>query len=293
MTDVHFLYTHVSDPDVFREALAYSEADTGFTGSLIERDYYCSLILQYFFSSETSLVFKGGTCLSKVYVNFYRLSEDLDFIIPVTADTSRAQRRDGMVPIKALFDNAPNVISGMKISETLAGHNNSRQYIGYFAYRSVLVEKIEKIKIEIGLREPMLMPSESRVASTIAINPFNNLPLFPAFSVSAMSSHEMHAEKFRAAMTRREPAIRDFFDLFYAVQEGGLNIHDSDFLSMVKKKLEVPGNYPVDLTSARKDELGRQLEGQLKAVLRPQDFARFDLDEVFEMVCNMAAKLSI
>jgi len=293
MTDAHFLDPHVSDPDVFREALAYSEADTGFTGSLIERDYYCSLILQYFFSSETSLVFKGGTCLSKVYVNFYRLSEDLDFVIPVTADTSGAQRRAGMVPVKDIFDNAPKVVSGIEISERLAGHNNSRQYIGYLVYRSVLVEKLEKVKVEIGLREPMLLPSESRVASTVAINPFNNLPLFPTFTVSAMAPHEMYAEKFRAAMTRREPAIRDFFDLFYAVQEGGLNIHDPDFISMVKIKLEVPGNYPVDLSSVRKDELGRQLEGQLKPVLRPQDFVRFNLNEAFEMVCNMAAKLSI
>jgi predicted nucleotidyltransferase component of viral defense system len=293
MTDVRFSYTHVLDPDVFREALAYSEADTGFTGSLIERDYYCSLILEYFFSSNTLLVFKGGTCLSKVYVNFYRLSEDLDFVIPVTADTSRAQRRSGMVPVKDIFDNAPNVIPGMEISETLAGHNNSQQYIGYLAYRSVLVEKVEKVKVEIGLREPMLLSSESRVASTVAINPFNNLPLFPAFTVSAMAPHEMYAEKFRAAMTRREPAIRDFFDIFYAIHEGGLNIHDLDFLSMVKRKLEVPGNDPVDLSSARKDELGRQLEGQLKPVLRPQDFVRFNLDEAFDTVCNMAVKLSI
>jgi predicted nucleotidyltransferase component of viral defense system len=293
MTNALDLYPHVSDPDVFREALAYSEADTGFTGSLIERDYYCSLILQYFFSSETSLVFKGGTCLSKVYVNFYRLSEDLDFIIPVTADTSRVQRSADMIPVKAVFDNAPNVIIGMEISERLAGHNNSRQYIGYLAYRSVLIEKVEKIKIEIGLREPMLRPSESRAARTIATNPFNNLPLFPAFSVSAMSSHEMYAEKFRAAMTRREPAIRDYFDIFYAVREGWLNIHDSNFLNMVKKKLVVPGDNTVDLTSARKDELSRQLEGQLKPILRPQDFARFNLGKAFEMVCNVAAKLSI
>ena len=208
MTDVRFLYTHISDPDVFREALAYSEADTGFIGSLIERDYYCSLILEYFFRSETLLVFKGGTCLSKVYVNFYRLSEDLDFVIPVTADTSRVQRRSGMLPVKDIFDNMPNVISGIEISETLAGHNNSRQFFGYLEYRSVLVEKVEKVKVKVGLREPMLLPSESRVASTVAINPFNNLPLFPTFTVSAMAPHEMYAEKVRAAMTRRAPAIR-------------------------------------------------------------------------------------
>jgi hypothetical protein len=110
MTATRFSYIHISDPDVFREFLSYSEADTGFTGSLIERDYFCSLLLQYFFGSETSLVFKGGTCLSKVYVNFYRLSEDLDFIIPVTADSTRPQRSTMSAPVKTVFNNAPRVI---------------------------------------------------------------------------------------------------------------------------------------------------------------------------------------
>jgi len=87
MTNAQLKYPHDADPEIFREALSYSEADKGFTSTLIEKDYYCLLVLQYFFNNETSLVFKGGTRLSKVHVDFYRLSEDLDLIIPVTADT--------------------------------------------------------------------------------------------------------------------------------------------------------------------------------------------------------------
>ena len=87
MNKPSFFYPHDADPDIFREALAHSEAATGFTATLIEKDYYCSLILQYLFGRETSLVFKGGTCLSKIYADFYRLSEDLDFVISVNWDT--------------------------------------------------------------------------------------------------------------------------------------------------------------------------------------------------------------
>ena len=105
MTKSQLKYPHDDDPDIFREALAYSEADKGFTSTLIEKDYYCSLVLQYFFSNETSLVFKGGTCLSKVYVDFYRLSEDLDLIIPVTAKTTRTQRSANMEPVKVCLKN--------------------------------------------------------------------------------------------------------------------------------------------------------------------------------------------
>lgn len=100
----NFTCPHVADPDVFQEALSYSEAYTGFTAHLIEKDYYCSLILNYIFNDETPLVFKGGTCLSKVYADFYRLSEDLDFVIPVPVVIPRNQRREVMNRIKEIYN---------------------------------------------------------------------------------------------------------------------------------------------------------------------------------------------
>ena len=65
MTDAQLKYPHDTDPDIFREALSYSEADKGFTSTLIEKDYYCSLVLHYFFSNEASLVFKGRTDIKR------------------------------------------------------------------------------------------------------------------------------------------------------------------------------------------------------------------------------------
>jgi len=293
MNEVHFPYPHDTDPDIFREALAYSEATTGFTATLIEKDYYCSLILQYFFNSDTSLVFKGGTCLSKVYSDFYRLSEDLDLIIPVVADTSRYQSRAEMDPVKRVFEKLPTIVPGIAILEAFEGHNESRQYIGYLEYQSAVIEKQEKIKVEVGLREPLLSRVESKTARTLVVNPFSHQPLLPIFTVRAMAIREAYAEKLRAAMTRKDPAIRDFFDLFYAVREIGLDSQEPDFLSMVRAKLKVPGNAPVDVSAERKLELDRQLEGQLKPVLRPADFARFNFDEAFKLVCNIAKTLSV
>ncbi len=293
MAKAHFLYPHEADPDIFRESLAYSEAEKGFTSTLIEKDYYCSLVLQYFFSDETQLVFKGGTCLSKVHADFYRLSEDLDFIIPVAAGTTRAQRRAGIKPVKRIFEKLPSVIPGVTISEAFRGHNESRQYIGYLEYPSVIVEKMEKIQIEIGLREPLLSPSETRMASTIVINPFSGQPLLPNYTISAMALQESYAEKVRAALTRRGPAIRDFFDLYYADSMKQLNFFDPDFLNMVKVKIDVPGNDPIDISVERKQELDRQLVGQLKPMLRPLDFDGFNLDEAFELVCKIAKALPV
>ena len=293
MDEVNFPYPHDTDREIFREALAYSERTTGFTATLIEKDYYCSLILQYFFDGDTSLVFRGGTCLSKVYTDFYRLSDDLDFIIPVSTDASRSQRRAKIDPVKRIFNKLPKIVPGVAISEVFRGHNESRQYIGYIAYWSAIIEKQEEIKIEVGLREPLLNSSVSNEARTIVVNPFSGVALLPAFPVRAMAAREAYVETARAALTRKEPAIRDFFDLFYAVHKMGLKLHDREFLDMVRRKLEVPGNDPVDVSKERKRELDRQLDGQLKPVLRPADFVWFNLNEAFEIVCSIGNAVGV
>ena len=288
MDEVSFPYPHDTDMDIFRESLSYSEGVTGFTAGLIEKDYYCSLILHHIFDRETPLVFKGGTCLSKVYADFYRLSEDLDLVIPVSVHTPRNQRRSKMDPIKGTFDELPTVVPGISVTRAFRGHNESRQYISYLEYPSAVMDRQERIKIEIGIREPLLLHSVTGETRTIIVNPFSGRPLLPVFTVHAMDMKEAYAEKVRAALTRTEPAIRDLFDIFYAVHKMKLDLDAPDFLIMVKKKLDVPGNTPVDISLEYKWELARQLEGQLRPVLRPADFDGFDMDEAFELIGRVA-----
>lgn len=103
---------------------------------------------------------------------------------------------------------------------------------------------------------------------------------------------EIYAEKFRAALTRREPAIRDFFDLYHAIKKKGLNTHDPEFINMVRTKILLPGNDSVDISTEKKLELDWQLKGQLRPVLRPRNFAWFNLDEIFDLVLSMAEAIS-
>ena len=231
MDETSFPYPHNTDPDIFREALSYSEAVAGFTSSLIEKDYYCSLILQHFFDGNTPLVFKGGTCLSKVYADFYRLSEDLDLVITVAVDIPRNQRRSEMDSIKGMLSQVAALIPGVAVSKEFRGHSESRQYIGCLEYPSAVMDKQESIKIEIGIREPILRPSVTAETRTIAVNPFRAQPLLPTFTVHVMEMMEAYAEKVRAALTRKEPAIRDLFDLFHAVSKMKLDLDDHDFLT--------------------------------------------------------------
>lgn len=288
MDETRFPYPHDTDPDIFRESLSYSEGITGFTASLIEKDYYCSQILHYIFNQDITLVFKGGTCLSKVYTDFYRLSEDLDLVIPVSVDVSRKQRRAEMEPIKGIFNKLPAAIPGIAVSKAFRGHNESRQYIGYLEYHSAVMDKPERIKIEIGIREPLLLPSVPGETRTIVVNPFSSQPLVPVFIVQAMDMKEAYAEKVRASLTRAEPSIRDLFDLFCAVRKIKLDLATPDFLTLLKKKLNVPGNTPIHISSEYKRKLSRQLESQLRPVLRSSDYDYFNINEAFELIVPIA-----
>jgi predicted nucleotidyltransferase component of viral defense system len=81
------------DAALFREAVNYTAAETGFLSRLIQKDYFCTVLLQHLAAAGGGLVFKGGTCLAKVHAGFYRLSENLDFVIATPVGASRTDRR--------------------------------------------------------------------------------------------------------------------------------------------------------------------------------------------------------
>ena len=70
----------------YTPALRFSRA------RLIEKDDVCTIILEFLTAGHADLVFKGGTCLAKIYADFYRMSEDLDFVIPMPIDAPRSAR---------------------------------------------------------------------------------------------------------------------------------------------------------------------------------------------------------
>ena len=88
-------------------------------------------------------------------------------------------------------------------------------------------------------------------------------------------------------MTRRAPAIRDFYDIDYAVRTRKLEPTDDRLLDLIRHKLAVPGNDPLDISEGKLRLLSRQLESQLKPVLQAQDYANFDLERAFGIVARL------
>jgi predicted nucleotidyltransferase component of viral defense system len=266
----------------FRDALTFTEAESGFSSRLIEKDYICTLILQDLsLHFEHRLVFKGGTCLSKVHAKFFRLSEDLDFAVPTPPDATRSVRRLAGSLIRDYFSGVPSRLTCLELADPIEGHNNSRQYNGRFAYHSMVTSDREFIKVEVSLREEIILPPEVLPARTLLVDPLSAQPALPSVNVQVLQLREAYAEKIRAALTRTEPAIRDFFDIDHA-QRGSLFAHRTDeLLNLVAAKLSVAENDPVDLSETKLALLRGQLKTQLQPVLRTADFEAFDLERAF------------
>lgn len=286
-----FLCMHET-PDAFREALVFTEAETGFGRRLVEKGYYCSLILADFeplFS--TGLVFKGGTCLSKVFAGFFRLSEDLDFAISTPTTESRSGRRKLVAPVKDHLERIAERMSAMEVAEALSGHQESRQYRAILRYASVVTGEHETVKVEVAVREPILEPTVFCAGQTLLRHPLPGEVTGSDLTLCTMSLRETYAEKVRAALTRNPPAIRDLFDIAEAVSAERLNLFDPAFLALVRKKLAVLGNAAIDDSEARRRLLENQLETQLKPVLRSSDYAAFDMQRIFAEIDTLILRI--
>ena len=278
------------DPDYFRAAVTFTAQVTTFSPRLIEKDYLCTVLLEYLAAAGRELVFKGGTCLAKVHANFYRLSEDLDFVVPMPEDAPRSQRSKRAVALKAAIAALPERLPFFRVIEPLAGANNSTQYNAVVGYTPLAGREEDTIKIEVGLREPLVLPVLAGPAQTILLDPNSDKPLIPPLSVRCIAKTEAFAEKFRAALSRREVAARDFFDLDYAVRKLGLRVNDAELIGLVRQKLGVRGNEPVDVSAGRLARLRQQIIPQLQPVLRAKDFEEFEVERAFRLVTEMAAK---
>jgi len=274
---------------MFLEALNFTAAHTGFSPRLIEKDYFCTVLLQYLAATGV-LVFKGGTCLAKVHAEFYRLSEDLDFVIPMPCDATRTDRRRQAERLKKTVADLAAKLEGFAVVEPLTGATVSTQYVSFIGYDSLLSGQQEGIKIEIGLREPLLTPAFDGAARTALLDPVSGRPMVPPLALACISRMEAFAEKFRAALSRREAAIRDFYDIDYAVHRLDVRPQDPALIELVRQKLAVPGHEPADVSEARLAVLRRQLDSRLKPVLRGADFTEFDLDRAFRIITQMAEK---
>jgi len=258
----------------------------------IEKDFLLTVLLIDFSRNNSELIFKWWTCLNKIYYNYYRLSEDLDFYI--ISDGWIKVRWHKLDEYKYLFQtdkykklwltyiNKPN---GTK-------HHKNHQWCYSFSYKSCLDNSDQNIKIDIRIEKKSIYKPQKKEILSIFEDSLWLESLFQWYSISVMDINEIASEKVRASLTRQKPAIRDLFDIRY-MKEHGIDFKIlSDTIawkiSEYKETLkEWERLYTIDDVSI--DDLKLSVENDLIPVLwevekRDYNFEKFKLEDILSFV---------
>ena len=264
-------------PDLSRlaDACRRTAASEGVQPYLVEKDFYLTRVLWGFaVASGESLLLKGGTCLSKVDMGFYRMSEDIDFVIPWDRPTSyRSINVDKTNRVRdALRALAPDVgvILRNPGGEMLERGSHVIWTIDYPSEFATAGGRLS-IDIEASLR-PVIRPHRraplQQLLSGELAEPYRDAYCW------AFNWDEVRAEKVRAASDRRPRAIRDFYDL-WRLAESDADMSSPGFIELVNQKLAEVRRAPLveqlasfGLTAAERRELQGPGMGNLIPVLR-------------------------
>lgn len=166
----------------------------GFPAGTIEKEYILTLFLAQITGLNSNLIFKGGTALSKVYLDYYRISEDLDFTY-IGNDMNSA--------IETIHTISKNLNLEIKDeNETSKSYNAEIKFTGPLQYQNF-------IKIDISMRENLIFEPKM-----VNINTFYDE--IEPFTVRVFDLREILAEKIRTLIQRSKP--RDYFDVWFIME---------------------------------------------------------------------------
>lgn len=273
----------LTDKEKFKDIILAIAREIKFRPLIVEKDYYLTIILNNVETLLTNkIVFKGGTLLNKAYLNYHRLSEDLDFTyhVPLSA---RKQRSQAIADIRAKMPHFLQVLNLASDQPDGEGFNNSMQYVFKIKYQSVLIPKDGIVKLEISFRQPPIDPPVYTEIRHFYKDPFTGEDLVPQKKVWSLSLNEAVAEKLKAAIARKDAAIRDYYDLWH-IAELGFDFYDETFIKLFKRKIAgegYAGDYRKNfgLSADKASRLRRQVDTDLMPVIRSGE--NFDLDKVF------------
>ena len=270
---------------------------------IIKKDLLLTLILAEFEKSDLGkeLIFKGGTLLSRNYLNYHRFSEDLDFVFKDSNSIRDLPRRARERKVKAFLDSfVPKLkevadILGLDFSTD----RSNKKYCRIMHPRSVYTFKIyyseEKfIKVEINFIEKIINAPEK--ASIRAITDFFDSKTmlyelglsYQNFNVPSYSLEEITLEKYRAILTRKYFQERDLFDLFLI--KDSLNADVNVIVEKIKKSSLIKK----DLTKLINDKIVLLQEGKFfesKEKVENLSIVQYDKKEFEEFKEKIKPKL--
>jgi predicted nucleotidyltransferase component of viral defense system len=224
--------------------------EVGVRDQQIEKDYILSWLLQGIAQHEqiaTTIVFKGGTVLKKVYFENYRFSEDLDFTL-LDNDISNEQifewfsevfeyiREEANIPLE-IIDNNEHEDGGINFYISYVGPLGG---IGTNKRVKVDISRSEQLQFEPVMHGTFLGYSDQEE---------HQLLCYPL--------EEVLVEKLRSIMQRMQ--ARDFYDIWYLLEihEMDVTFSSNEFRSKCESKDIDPTGFHNKLTQRLPQYKGR------------------------------------
>lgn len=219
--------------------------------SLIEKDFILHNVLvnlQEDKNFSENYLFKGGTCLVKCYLGYYRFSEDLDFTCLNQDIFRNKSEKDIRKAISKEIEGLGRLF--MKICGDIGldfkPKKNDARYFEYGGgnkfltlklwYPSSIDQKEEFIKIQVNFVELLMYKTKWLEAKNLlGVADEKELKfLFPEYAstllarpkIMAYDIREILLEKIRAILTRKRAKARDFVDVFLILNHLGRDIGD-------------------------------------------------------------------
>jgi len=269
-------YSNLSKED-YLNILKKSNKD--FPLDKVEKDFLLTIILIKFWQKYPDLIFKWWTCLNKVYFPYFRLSEDLDFVLN-TDLWARARKT-------LLKEYENNFIEDLKIlwinlREERTKYDSYKLAMFTFEYNSIIDNSLQTIKIDISLKNKLYMQPFLWEIKSFFKDAVLEENIFWKHFINCIDLKEAIAEKLRASLTRWVPAIRDFFDIWYVKQFWNFDFEDKEFRNLLEIKLsQVDYKYTLEENF---ENLKKQVQTDLKPVLN-NDFS-FDFEEIYDFILS-------
>lgn len=262
---------------------------------IIEKDLLLTFILAEFEKSGLGkeLIFKGGTLLSRNYLNYHRFSEDLDFVCTHANELRDLKRKTREKKIKQFIDSfVPELekITNFLGLEFSRDRRNTR-FCTILHGRTVYIFRIyyaktRYIKIEINFVEKIMYPPQE--VSVKAITDFFDSKelLFSLglkienFTVLSYLIEEIILEKYRCILTRNELKERDLFDLFLITD--ALKVNITQVVEKIKSSSLIKRNLKQNITDKlsllQKNEFFKsdeKIEDLAIVKYNPEEFEQF------------------
>lgn len=235
----------------------------------IEKDYILSWILFGISKHDhlsTTIVFKGGTVLKKVYFEDYRFSEDLDFTL-LNAEILNEQifawfkevfefiKDEANIPLE-IIDNNEHEDGGI---------NFYISYIGPLGGQG----NNKKVKVDISRSEQLVFePAMNDVFIGYSDLEEHQLLCYPL--------EEVLVEKMRSVMQRMQ--ARDFYDIWYLLEEHEMdaNFYLNEFETKCKSKDLLHTDFPKKLTERLPQYKGRWQSSMSEQIQNLPDFEQVE-----------------